>query len=327
MSIGIAVYPEDGETADELVKNADTAMYYAKEQGRGCYKFYAPELNEFSVLRVAMEQELHQALQNDELTLVYQPKVDCLSGRLVGAEALIRWHHPERGIMSPEAFIGIAEETGLIREIGEWVLWEACRQTKAWQDAGLPKIRVAVNVSPHQFREDDIAGTMAIILQTFQLSPEAIELEVTEGTVMENTDESIKKLHDLNGMGVRLAVDDFGTGYSSLSYLRKLPIQALKIDQSFITDMTDDADARAIVSATIILAHKLGLGVVAEGVETESHMELLQEWRCDELQGYLVSKPLEAARFEAVLANSAADRAALAQAQTTADRASKKGYG
>ena len=301
MSIGIAIYPEDGETPDELVKNADAAMYHAKEQGRGCYRFYAPELNADAMHRVAMEQELHQALENEEFRLVYQPKVDCMSGRLIAAEALIRWHHPERGLVPPNEFIGIAEETGLIREIGEWVLWEACRQTKEWLDASLPLVRVAINVSPIQFREDDMASKVALILQSFQLPADVIELEVTEGAVMEHTETSIRKLHDLNDMGIRLSIDDFGTGYSSLSYLGKLPIHALKIDQSFIMDMTEDKNARAIVSSTIFLAHKLGLEVVAEGVETEEQKDILQEWHCDELQGYLISKPLYADRFEALL--------------------------
>jgi diguanylate cyclase (GGDEF)-like protein len=304
LSIGIAVYPEDGETPDELVKNADAAMYHAKEQGRGCYKFYAPELNEDSLHRVAVEQELHQALENKEFKLVYQPKVDCMSGRLIAAEALIRWHHPERGLVPPDEFIGIAEETGLIRVIGEWVLREACRQAREWLDAGLPQVRIAVNVSPIQFREDDMANKVATILQGFQLPADAIELEVTEGAVMENTETSIRKLHDLNNMGIRLSIDDFGTGYSSLSYLGKLPIHALKIDQSFIMDMTEDKSARAIVSSTIFLAHTLGLEVVAEGVETEAHRKILQEWHCDELQGYLISKPLYADRFKALLEDS-----------------------
>jgi EAL domain-containing protein (putative c-di-GMP-specific phosphodiesterase class I) len=301
MSIGIAVYPEDGETPDELVKNADAAMYHAKELGRGCYKFYAAELNEDALHRVAMEQELYHALKTEEFKLVYQPKVDCMSERLIGAEALIRWHHPERGIVPPDEFIYIAEESGLIREIGEWVLWEACRQAKEWLDAGLPQVRIAINVSPLQFRTDDMASKVATILQTLQLPANSIELEVTESALMENTETSIKKLHDLNDMGVRLSIDDFGTGYSSLSYLGKLPIHALKIDQSFIMDMLEDKSSRAIVSSTIFLAHTLGLDVIAEGVETEAHRRILQEWHCDELQGYLISKPLPADRFAALL--------------------------
>lgn len=301
MSIGIAVYPEDGETPDELIKNADAAMYHAKEQGRGCYKFYAPELNADALHRVAIEQELHHALANDEFKLVYQPKVDCMSGRLIAAEALIRWHHPEKGIVPPDEFIHIAEESGLIREIGEWVLWEACRQAREWLDAGLPQVRIAINVSPLQFKKDDMAHKVATILQIFQLPADSIELEVTEGTVMENTETSISKLRDLDDMGIRLSIDDFGTGYSSLSYLGKLPIHALKIDQSFIMDMMDDKSAHAIVSSTIFLAHTLGLDVVAEGVETEAHRKILQEWHCDELQGYLISKPLAADRFKALL--------------------------
>jgi diguanylate cyclase (GGDEF)-like protein len=313
LSIGIAVYPEDGDTPDELVKNADAAMYHAKEQGRGRYKFYAPELNEDAMHRVAMEQELHQALQNEEFKLVYQPKVDCMSGRMIATEALIRWHHPERGLVPPDDFISIAEETGLISEIGEWVLWEACRQTREWLDAGLPQIRVAINVSPLQFREDDMASKVAIILQSFQLPAGAIELEVTEGAVMENTESSIRKLHDLHDMGIRLSIDDFGTGYSSLSYLGKLPIHALKVDQSFIMDMLEDKSSRAIVSSTIFLAHTLGLDVVAEGVETEAHKKILQEWHCDELQGYLFSKPLSVDRFAALLEASGRSTGTLAR--------------
>jgi diguanylate cyclase (GGDEF)-like protein len=307
MSIGIAVYPEDGETPDELVKNADAAMYHAKELGRGCYKFYAPELNEDALHRVAMEQELYNALKTEQFKLVYQPKVDTMSGRLIGAEALLRWHHPERGIVPPDEFIYIAEESGLIREIGEWVLWEACRQAKEWLDASLPQVRIAINVSPLQFRTDDMASKVATILQTLQLPANSVELEVTESALMENTETSIKKLHDLNNMGVRLSIDDFGTGYSSLSYLGKLPIHALKIDQSFIMDMLEDKSSRAIVSSTIFLAHTLGLDVVAEGVETEAHRRILQEWHCDELQGYLISKPLSVDRFEALLEASTQD--------------------
>ncbi|NOR20013.1 MAG: EAL domain-containing protein [Xanthomonadales bacterium] len=248
---------------------------------------------------------MHQALKNDEFELVYQPKVDCMSGRLIAAEALIRWHHPQRGLVVPNDFISIAEETGIISDIGEWVIREACRQTREWIDAGLPKIRIAINVSPIQFRKDNMAHKVASILKSFQLPADSIELEVTEGAVMENTEASIKKLQDLDDMGIRLSIDDFGTGYSSLSYLGRLPIHALKIDQSFIMDMTHDKNARAIVSSTIFLAHKLGLYVVAEGVETEEQMEILQEWHCDELQGFLISKPLYTARFGALLEESA----------------------
>lgn len=301
MSIGIALYPKDGATADELIKNADTAMYHAKEHGRGCYKFFAPELNAAASYRLNMELELRRALENNEFRLCYQPKLHCASGKLSGAEALIRWKHPQRGLVQPCEFIGLAEETGQIQQIGEWVLRTACRQAKAWRDAGLPALRISVNLSPRQFRVTDIAARVAQILKTYALDASALELEVTEGTVMEDTAESIEKLKRLTSMGVRLSVDDFGTGYSSLGYLKKLPINALKIDKSFVADMVGDSYAQAIVSTTIILAHKLGLAVVAEGVETIDQKQLLESWQCDEIQGYLVSQPLTAAQFSQLL--------------------------
>ena len=302
MSIGIALYPKDGKTSDELVKNADTAMYHAKEQGRDRYEFFAPELNEAAILRLNLEQELHRALRNGEFVIHYQSKVDCLSGKLVGVEALIRWNHPQKGFVQPSEFISIAEEAGLILKIGDWVLNTVCRQMTAWHEAGLPAIRMAVNVSPRQFREPDFPVRVAEILKTTQLDPKLLELEVTEGSVMENIDDAIGKLDILNTMGIHLSVDDFGTGYSSLSYLIKLPIHSLKIDQSFILNMVNDQNTQAIVSSTIYLAHQLGLGVVAEGVETHEQRELLQNWRCDILQGYLVGKPVTSDQFRALLA-------------------------
>ncbi len=301
MSIGIALYPKDGDSADELIKNADTAMYHAKEQGRGCYQFFAPELNAAASYRLNMELELRRALENSEFQLCYQPKIKCAGGELTGAEALIRWNHPTRGMVDPSEFIGLSEETGQIQEIGEWVLRTACLQARRWRDAGLPAIRIAVNLSPRQFRAADITARVARILKSHGLDGDALELEVTEGTVMEDTAESIEKLKRLTSMGVRLSVDDFGTGYSSLGYLKKLPIDALKVDQSFVADMVDDSYAQAIVSTTIILAHKLGLEVVAEGVETDAQKQLLESWQCDQIQGYLISKPVSAERFGALL--------------------------
>jgi diguanylate cyclase (GGDEF)-like protein len=301
MSIGIALYPKDGETADELIRNADTAMYHAKEHGRGCYEFFAPELTAAVSRRLNLEQELRHALDNDEFELWYQPKIHCASGELTGAEALLRWNHPRRGMVPPFEFIGFAEETGQIQPIGDWVLRTACAQAKAWRDAGLPAIRIAVNLSPRQFRTNDITATVAQTLNACALDSSALELEVTEGTVMENTSESIETLKRLSAMGIRLSVDDFGTGYSSLGYLQKLPIHALKIDRSFIVDMLADSSAQAIVSTTIILAHKLGLDVVAEGVETNDQLELLRTWQCDEMQGYLISRPVNAERFGELL--------------------------
>jgi diguanylate cyclase (GGDEF)-like protein len=297
MSIGIALYPKDGETADELIRHADTAMYHAKEQGRGCYRFFAPELNAAASYRLNLGQELQHALENNEFELLYQPKIHCASGELTGAEALLRWNHPRRGIVPPSDFIGFAEETGLIQGIGDWVLRTACAQATAWRAAGLPAIRIAVNLSPRQFRIGDITASVAQTLSACGLDGGALELEVTEGTVMENTGDSIEKLKRLSAMGVRLSVDDFGSGYSSLGYLQKLPIHALKIDRSFIVDVLADSSAQAIVSTTIILAHKLGLDVVAEGVESNDQLELLRTWQCDEIQGYLISRPVTSEQF------------------------------
>ncbi len=301
MSVGIAVYPRDGEKLDELIKNADIAMYHAKEQGRGQYSFYSPELNAETLRRLTLEHELRNALDNDEFELFYQAKVSASDSTLLGAEALIRWQHPERGLVSPIEFIGVAEETGLIHTIGEWVTQTACSQMKIWRSMGLPEIRIAVNVSSHQFNEGDLAAQVSHILRTTGLNPELLELEVTESIVMADTDKSIETLKRLNAMGIRIAVDDFGTGYSSLSYLRRLPIHTLKIDRSFITDMMDSSDAQSIVSATILLAHQLGLEVVAEGVEASDQQALLKDWGCDELQGYLFSKPLPVGEFEKLL--------------------------
>jgi len=306
-SIGIALYPRDGETPDELVKHADAAMYHAKERGRGRYKFFAPELNIAATRRLNMKQEMHRALENSEFRVYYQPQVDCRTGQLVGAEALVRWQHPEKGLVPPFEFIALAEETGQIQQIGEWVLRTACSQTKAWRDAGLPHFRIAVNLSPRQFRDSDIGATVVRILRDCELEAGALELEVTEGMVMENTAASIDKLKRLHSMGINLSIDDFGTGYSSLGYLKALPIHTLKIDRSFVIDMLEDDRTEAIVSTIIVLAHNLGLNVIAEGVETEQQRLQLQDLDCDECQGYLYSPPLPADEFEKLLGNCRAD--------------------
>jgi diguanylate cyclase (GGDEF)-like protein len=297
MSIGIARYPKDGLTSDELIKNADTAMYQAKSKGRARYEFFTPELNRTASYRLQLEQDLRHALANNEFILHYQPKVDCHNGNLLGAEALIRWMHPQRGIISPLEFIGLAEETGLIRDIGEWVIKDVCRQIVEWHAAGFDPAPIAVNVSAQQFQDDNFTHNVAEILSLNRLEPGMLELEITETTVMGDAEESITKLNKFQDMGLRISLDDFGTGYSSLSYLRRLPIHTLKIDQSFIASFCKESDTRAIVDATIILAHKLGLKVVAEGVETEEQKRLLQDMRCDALQGYLFSKPLTAELF------------------------------
>jgi len=299
MSIGIALYPKDGIDPEELIKNADAAMYHAKGKGRARHEFFAPELNVVASYRLQLEQDLRRALTSNELLLNYQPKVDTSSGSLFGAEALIRWCHPERGMISPSEFIGIAEETGLIRDLGEWVIREVCRQIMAWRTTGLGAVPIAVNVSPHQFQEYNFIATLTSILEKNQLEPGILELEITETAVMAEAEESIAKLKQCREMGLHISMDDFGTGYSSLSYLRKLPIHTLKIDQSFVAAIDDDDDTRAIVAAIIILAHKLGLMVVAEGVEKQEQRRLLQDMRCDAIQGYLISKPLSADQFAA----------------------------
>ena len=297
MSIGIACYPKDGLTPDELIKNADTAMYQAKSKGRARYEFFAPEFNRTASYRLQLEQDLRHALVRNEFILHYQPKVDSHTGSLLGAEALIRWIHPQRGMISPQEFIGLAEETGLIRDLGDWVIRDVCRQIVEWRAAGFDPAPIAVNVSPQQFQEDNFTHSVAEILSRNQLEPGMMELEITETTVMGNAEESISKLNIFRDMGLRISLDDFGTGYSSLSHLRRLPIHTLKIDQSFISSFCEDSDTHAIVDATIILAHKLGLQVVAEGVETEEQRRLLRDMRCDALQGYLFSKPLDAELF------------------------------
>lgn len=297
MSIGIALYPKDGLTPDELIKNADAAMYFAKSKGRARHEFFAPELNRAALHRLQLEQDLRRALANDEFLLYYQPKIDGSDGSLFGAEALIRWRHPDKGMVSPGEFIPIAEETGLIRDIGEWVMQTACRQIVSWRAAGFVPPPISVNVSLYQFHESNFVHIVSHILTQTQLEPEMLELEITESAVMVDVDESIGKLKELRHMGLRLSMDDFGTGYSSLSYLRRIPIHILKIDQSFIAVINEDESTHAIVTATIALAHKLGLEVVAEGVETEEQRNLLQHMQCNALQGYLFSKPLPAEQF------------------------------
>lgn len=297
MSIGIALYPKDGLTPDELIKNADAAMYFAKSKGRARHEFFAPELNRAVLYRLQLEQDLRHALANDELLLYYQPMIDGSDGSLFGAEALIRWRHPKKGMVSPGEFIPIAEETGLIRDIGEWVMQTACRQIVSWRAAGFAPPPISVNVSPYQFQESNFVAIVSDILTQTQLEPEMLELEITESAVMVDADGSIGKLKELRHMGLRLSMDDFGTGYSSLSYLRRIPIHILKIDQSFIAVINEDEGAHAIVTATIGLAHKLGLEVIAEGVETEEQRNLLQHMQCNALQGYLFSKPMPAEQF------------------------------
>ena len=298
-SIGISTYPDDGEDVPTLLKNADIAMYRAKEQGRNTFQFYAAQMNVHSVERLAMESALRRAVEHDELVLHYQPQLDIRSGEIVGVEALVRWQHPALKLVLPGQFIPLAEETGLIGEIGQWVLRAACTQAHTWH--GRFPVRIAVNLSPRQFVREDLPREIMRTLRETGLYPPHLELEVTESTVMHNPERAAATLEQLKAMGVSIAIDDFGTGYSSLAYLKRFPIDSLKIDRSFITDLPGDTDDAAITRGVIAMAHSLRLKVIAEGVETREQYEFLREHGCDEIQGYYVSPPLPAQRFIAFL--------------------------
>ncbi|MDQ5881749.1 MAG: hypothetical protein QG616_1580 [Pseudomonadota bacterium] len=298
-SIGISIYPSDGLSVDAIMKNADTAMYHAKALGRNNYQFFAEEMNRIASERMSIEARLRHALPRNELALHYQPQFSADGMRPTGVEALLRWKLPDEGLMPPDSFITIAEETGLIVPIGAWVLNEACRQLRLWLDQGLQPLRLAVNLSARQLRNEELVQTVAEALAASGIPPQLLELEITESAVMDNPEEAIKILQALKRMGVTLAIDDFGTGYSSLAYLKLFPIDHLKIDRSFVRDIERDPDDAAIAISTIALAHSLGLKVVAEGVETQAQLQLLQRNGCDEVQGYFFSRPLAA---EAALA-------------------------
>ncbi|MCH8921085.1 MAG: EAL domain-containing protein, partial [Chloroflexi bacterium] len=303
-SIGIAMFPSDGEDADSLLSNADTAMYRAKDQGRDNYKLYTPAMNARIVERLALENSLRHGLERGEFLVYYQPQVDIASGKIVGMEALVRWQHPERGLVFPAEFIPVAEETGLIVPLGEWVLRTACAQNKAWQEAGFPPMRVAVNLSARQFQQRDLIEEVDVVLKETGLEARWLQLEITEGMAMQDVESNIAVLRKLREMGVQIAIDDFGTGHSSLSYLSRLPIDVIKIDQSFIQDLTTDPNDAAIARSIIVMAHNLKLKVIAEGVETEEQLAFLKKRRCDEMQGYLFSKPAPAEAFEEMLKQS-----------------------
>jgi EAL domain-containing protein (putative c-di-GMP-specific phosphodiesterase class I) len=289
-----------------LLKNADMAMYRAKELGRNNIQPYVPELNERVARRLTLEGDLRRALENDEFFLCYQPQIDLATRRIVGMETLIRWRHPQQGLISPAHFIPVAEETGLIVPIGAWVLRTACAQAKAWQDAGLPTVRLSVNLSARQFIQRDLIASVRQTLEETGLSAEFLELELTESLIMHNADLFISTLRELREVGIELAVDDFGTGYSSLSYLQRFPINRLKIDQSFVRDVAGNTDSGAISVAIIMLGHSLGLKVIAEGVETVEQLNFLHSKNCNEIQGYYFSKPLPAAEMEQFLRQSSA---------------------
>ncbi len=291
LSIGIAIFPFDGDCPDSLLKNADTALNRAKELGRNNYQFYLSEMNERSLHRLGMESMLRKALERGEFLLHFQPQYTLYDQKVIGFEALVRWQHPEKGMISPGEFIPLAEETGLIGPIGEWVLRTACHQNKAWQNAGFEPKRMAVNISARQFYRQDMVGLVKQILSETGLEPCWLELEITESLIMQDVEEAIHKLTKIREIGVQIAIDDFGTGYSSLSYLQRFPVDTLKIDRSFVRDLTGSVDGSAIVDAVIALAHSLKLKVVAEGVETDEQMNLLRIKDCDRVQGFLLSKP------------------------------------
>ena len=291
-SVGIAIFPQDGEQASVLLKNADSAMYQAKELGKNTYHFFAGDMNSAAVEKLKMESELRHALERNELLLHYQPKVDARSGRITGVEALMRWQHPERGLVPPGVFIPVAEETGLIVAMGEWVLEEACRQKKIWRDAGLPGIDMAINLASPSFRKTDLVERVSDTLTRYGVPPAELCLEATESILMRDADVTMGTLNRLRDLGVKLSVDDFGTGYSSLSYLRRFPINQLKIDRSFVQDITSSPDDAAIIAAIVSLARTLKLEVVAEGVETADQMRRLIEQGCRIMQGFYFSKPL-----------------------------------
>ncbi|MFP5247770.1 MAG: putative bifunctional diguanylate cyclase/phosphodiesterase, partial [Thermoanaerobaculia bacterium] len=302
-SVGIAVFPDDGDDAETLLKNADRAMYLAKELGRDNYQYATTARLEIADSRIALERRMRHALEHDEFTVHYQPMVEIATGHVVGAEALLRWHHPENGLIQPEEFIPLAEETQLIVPLGAWVLRTACAQMKAWHDAGHAWLRVAVNLSPRQFQDPNLVATIETVLAETGFPPQHLDLEITESTAMQNVELSLSILHRLKEMGIRISIDDFGTGYSSLSYLKRFPIDTVKIDQDFVRDLTTD-DA-AIISAVISMARALNLRVIAEGVETEEQLAFLRREQCAEMQGFLYSEPLAPAEFEQALRASA----------------------
>ena len=299
--IGIAVYPADGGDVETLIKHADSAMHVARNRGPGRYHFYTSQMNQRVLDRTRLEADMRTGIEQQQFILHYQPQVDLRSGKIIGMEALIRWQHPERGLISPVAFIGLAEETGLIVPIGAWVIRTACAQMKAWQDQGFADLRISVNISARQFSDERLTTYIASVLEATGLAAEFFQLELTESLVMTDVERGIGILRELKALGVSLAVDDFGTGYSSLSYLKRLPIDILKIDRSFVSDITESPDDAVIVKSIVSLAHSLRLRVVAEGVETAEQLEFLQVNDCDEIQGYHFSRPVADVEFTRLL--------------------------
>jgi EAL domain-containing protein (putative c-di-GMP-specific phosphodiesterase class I) len=295
------MYADDGAEVDTLLGNADAAMYRAKDKGRDNFQFYTSDLNTKAHEKFLLQEELRNAVARSELVLLYQPQVDLRTGRVFAVEALIRWNHPTRGMLSPIKFIPIAEESGLIVQIGDWVLHEACRQNRSWQNAGMPPITVCVNVSARQFREKNLVSRVVSALRESGLRSEYLELELTESLIMQDVDRAVATMEELQLLGVQISIDDFGTGYSSLSALKTFPVARLKIDKSFIADVSSDENDKAVACAVISLGQKLNLRVIAEGVETDDQVAFLRANNCDEMQGYHFSKPVTPREIETLL--------------------------
>ena len=299
-SIGITIFPIDGDDTDVLIKHADTAMYHAKAQGKNNYKFFTEDINKSTVERFTLETRFRRALDKLEFHLNYQPKVDIVTKEMVGMEALLRWYHPDQGSVMPALFIPLAEETGLVFQLGEWALREACRQNKEWQDQGLRPVRVSVNISPRQFKKRDFLDIVQEVLEDTGFDPQYLMLEITESTVIDNVEDTILMLKSLRKIGVGVSIDDFGTGYSSLNYLNRFAIDELKIDRSFITDISKDENQK-VINAIISLAKNLNFKIVAEGVETKEQLEFLENTDCDEIQGYYFSQPMSSEEMHAIM--------------------------
>ncbi|HEX2950885.1 MAG TPA: EAL domain-containing protein, partial [Armatimonadota bacterium] len=314
-SIGVAFFPQDGTDAETLIKYADLAMYRAKAQGKNNVVLYSPDMGSAIAERRRLEGQLRKAIQNQELVIHYQPQIDLRSGRCVGVEALVRWQHPQFGMIPPGKFIPIAEESGLITRVDDWVLWHACQQLREWLDSGLPPFRVAVNLSARHFLNRNLVNSIKEVLQETGLPPHNLEIEITENTAMNDLERSLAILHDIHDLGVQIAIDDFGTGYSSLGYLKRFPIHTLKIDRMFVKDILHDADAAAIVKAIVAMTHTMNRHVIVEGVEVSEQLALLNTFDCDEVQGYVYSKPLPVGELPQFIRN--CDASCLADALTT----------
>lgn len=300
-SVGAALYPRDGDHGEILLRNADVAMYRVKEHGRNNYRFYTPEMTHMAIDRLDMEGNLRRALERDELQVYYQPLVDLSSGTIVGAEALVRWSHPRIGMIQPGEFIPLAEDTGLIIPLGQLVLRRVCTDIRDWQASGLPPIKISLNLSARQFRQDDLSACIREVLDETGVEGRLLAFELTESMVMHDVENTLDTLRELKALGATISLDDFGTGYSSLSYLKRFPIDTLKIDRSFVRDIHQDGDDAAIAHAVIAMAHKLGIKVIAEGVECPAQLDLLREFGCDELQGYYFSRPVPVEEFTLML--------------------------